>query len=816
MSSTIFSTTSNNTKYIIMGVSLLSLLFIGYFFLSKRNTESGGSAGPKSCTFGIDDKGNCIQPEICGDDNIKPPTDCQDGQTLVCDPVLKKWRCKLSCESESNPFPNDFSYCQTKDIKCHPDRKYYCQSDYCQNGGVLYSTSDGKCTCPKYFSGDKCECDSSKCKDGSIDSKCDKCLSCCDKKTSVDNRCQYYGDNCDNKCDTNEVYYEDEQKCKCPLNSCFKNDDKGNCVHLQTSQCCIQGSVQDGVCICDKNSGWTGPNCDIPICGENGKWDKAQNKCICNLDDNGNPLAAGDKCEYTREKLCSGNGIPQYSNGIASCRCDSGYLGDHCTCINKEKPDELDIFKCEGIYSKCKETSNSDGTYSGRWVDAYKDCNSIYNYYQTQDLWESECTPVIFPNNPYPSYYARCEPKSIPDNEGINIFKSVGPTCFANPTEDQLKNCTAEGDKCYVSWNDKNKDPSLAKSFDRVCICEDKNDVSTYSCRAVTSEKECGPYPPLGFCIGPDGKPVNPSCVPCGNKWVWACDQSNIPAECLEQSYGLTSRKVPHSNKVWWYTREKDTVFPTINMDKCDSDPFNPLIDNKFKGYLSMNSAPGFVSGLGTSDQKFYNWDDDDIINYNVNADIDVTNGKININNTNPYPFPEESSKNLMFDYSYRAQVGCAKMKNQFDANSSYNTRCAPTIDENGNTKKDQNGKIIENGIFTQYCADINKNIIPCINPYYKTDKGHCECNKYYSNVQKNDVKYRGKYCQYSDNETCSGLGIVINDNGLCDYTGGESSFCCYNNCSAMSKKNCKDDKSDDCINCLNSCKKNPYGFRCL
>ena len=795
--------TNNKTKYIIGGAFVLLFVVIGYFFLSKDKTVSpGGSAGPKSCTYGIDDKGNCIQPEKCGN-NIKPPTNCPDGQSLICDPVSKKWRCKLSCESENNPFPYNFSYCQDENIKCS-DGKYYCDK-YCENGGILYSTSDGKCTCPKYFSGDKCECDASKCKDGTIDSNCDKCLTCCDKKSSVDGRCQYYGDNCENKCDKpNEVYYEDDKKCKCPLTSCFKLDNDGNCVALQTSQCCLHGLIEDGVCKCDPNSGWSGPNCDISICGDYGQWDKTQNKCICNKDANGNPLAEGDKCEYTREKLCSGNGIPQYDpmSRIASCKCDDGFSGDHCTCINTEKPNDLDIYRCKGTSFKCQETNNEDGTSSGKWTFSYKNCNDIYQEYGDLEgnEWKKECTQQIYPNNPYPNYNVICEPKSNPDDNGINIFPISQATCFGTPTDDQLKDCRAEGSKCYISWDDKNQNPNTPSAvFNSVCTCKNSDNGATYSCDNVTNLDKCGPPPSDKLCIGADGKPAPPVCTSCDNNYIYTCNTAVLPSSCIISDFRLNPNDVPNPNtnesKVWWNTASNDTVFPTINMDKCESVPFDSLYSPIFApGYLSMESAAGFASKVGTENKKFYNWNDvDNILNYNVNADIvpqdgDITKGKINVNG---YPFPEQAYKGLMFDNRYRALVGCAKIKNQYDPmNGDDNTRCGLGID----------GK--EAGSFKQYCADINGNIIPCsdTNSYYKTDKGYCDCNQYYSNVQKNDVKYKGKYCQYSDNETCSGLGIV-DDNGKCKcLEGNKGPNCQYNDKATCNDRGeSKDDGSCSC-----------------
>jgi hypothetical protein len=51
-------------------------------------------------------------------------------------------------------------------------------------------------------------------------------------------------------------------------------------------------------------------------------------------------------------------------------------------------------------------------------------------------------------------------------------------------------------------------------------------------------------------------------------------------------------------------------------------------------------------------------------------------------------------------------------------------------------------------------------------------DNVSCICDKTYSSTsQGKDVVYKGKYCQYNDNDACHSLGIV-NDDGTCDCQG--------------------------------------------
>jgi len=751
---------TTNNKYILGGIFVVIIALSAYFIFSKKSTTDnggGGGAPGQNCSYGRDSNGNCIiPPDKCGDIPKPPANYCDPDQQLICDPKTQEWRCKSSCETKDNPFPYDFSFCETNNVKCDTNGKYYCKSNYCKNGGVLYSNANGICSCPPGFSGDKCQYDSRKCKGGELDPKTGKCISCCDSTTSYtytgkDGQtkiCNYYGDNCDQKCDDNYAYDPNTGVCVCP--NCFLEKDS-KCSQL--SDCCKNGNIQNGKCVC--SNGWTGVNCDIPICGQYGTWNSTTKKCDCLKDSNGISIAAGDRCQYTQD-MCNGNGFPVTFNGVPSCVCDSKFSGAHCKCDNTQRPKQGED-PCRGISPYCTDNG---------WDMKYLECDDIpkQSLYGTEQIWQKKCTNYLT-GQTYPDYKVKCRRKNNPDKDGINDFFAGAATCNAAPTDDMLAECRQynkdNNNQCYIPSDHPNSgSDKISDFFTSVCTCQQSSSSDggvSYQCQPVTNTDQCGPYPPSGFCSN-----GNPRCVNCGNSYIWACNQSVLPKDCAKSVWKLNPNPIDNSDKVWYNTTTEikpNTVFPTINMDRCNTGltPYNDLSDKiEYQpGYKNLGSAKGFVTKIGTSDQKFYDIDDKNIIVYNINANIDKDNNKISfIDSNNKYPFPDVDWSEM-----HDQNTGCAKLKN-FDPNQEENTKCA--TDSQGNP----------NGNFIQYCADSNYNIVDCgsNSAFYKTDKGYCKCNKYTSNAQpQNDsVEYKGRYCQYNDNDNCSGQGIV-DDKGKCN-----------------------------------------------
>jgi hypothetical protein len=773
------------SKYIILISFILVLIGLAYFlFQGKYNiNDNNGSSDSKVCRYGKDNNGNCIIPELCYD-NSKPSLSCKDNQSLICDPIIKNWRCKLKCESQSNPFPYDFSNCDNSNIKCDSFNKFYCDSNYCKNGGILYSDSNGRCNCQKLFSGDKCECDSSKCKGGEIDKDCNKCLSCCDSETSKNNKCQYYGDNCQNECPPNYVYDKDQQKCICP--ACFKeisdpdNPSKQKCIQLSNDVCCANGTILNNKCIC--KDGWKGPNCDIPPCNSLGKWDENTQKCICNIDENGNPLAAGDNCEYSRDKFCNGNGIPRVVDGVPSCEC-KGFSGPHCTCDNSNKP--TNIFSCKGIYSQCQEIKNTDGSYSGNWIQGYEKCNDIYNDYGGREIWEQKCTSDILGiQYKYPYYKVTCMGLENPDETGaINKFYGRS-TCNNPPLDTDLDNCKRDG--CY--------DIDTSKPFDKACLCsEDSNGYAVYNCQSVQTDTNCGMPPPSGFCKDGNGNIQTPVCYSYDSvNYMWGCPNQVLPKDVIINRDNLISHKKDplgtyKDDNIWYGTKRNDPIYPIVNIDKCDINPFDTLVDNGVfsPGWRSIDQSQAFVSNIGTPQEKYYDRNDSNLLVYNIkNAKITDNGNKIIYDDNDPYPY-SKSFKDLMNNTKDGIFTGCAKIKSDYDPNNENNNKCAFVHPEYSYESDDSyvydsygNKKLKEAGYFQKICADSNNNILfdkdkkyTCDNAYYMTDIGKCNCTFRYKSFAQPDndyVTYKGNYCQYNDNDNCSKQGIV-DDNGKCD-----------------------------------------------
>jgi hypothetical protein len=81
-----------------------------------------------------------------------------------------------------------------------------------------------------------------------------------------------------------------------------------------------------------------------------------------------------------------------------------------------------------------------------------------------------------------------------------------------------------------------------------------------------------------------------------------------------------------------------------------------------------------------------------------------------------------------------------------------------------------------EHGTFIQLCGDPS-NPLPC-SPEDTTTRlniGSCKCGQYQSNAQEGaTVNYKGTNCQFDDNTTCTGNGIV-NGDGVCSCVSYQS-----------------------------------------
>ena len=682
----------------IVGISIVFIIVCVGAYFAFFNKSKGGGDDPDS---GGGIKPAPPPPDTCGG-IIKPVIKCDDGQQLICD--KGKWRCQLKCETNDNPFPIEFRNCNnTDDIKCDEKGRYYCKgSAYCQHGGILYQ--DG-CHCTFPYQGANCQCDSTPCGKGKMGEDC-SCSTCCDPSTSIDGKCTRYGKKCEGDCQQEKglhfVFDPKKGECVCPKGFSLQN---GSCIPID---CGKNGTFNKDTNKCDCiSSDWTGPLCDHKVCGDHGHMG-SEGKCAC---DSG---YAGSVCQFSRAD-CGGHGNPSVDqNDNLVCVCDPDYTGTHCKCKISDMPNITDTDKCRGVYQTCDDTT-------GKWVRGQNPCDKIYQQYgsgTTQD-WAQACAPLLLtPDQQADKETISCVPQTCPSSQ-----PDCPPQFHSYQTCDSpsVKNtCNSSGTCSY-------------------CVCSINNGIPSYSCQTPQQKSECGNIPPSGFCS--DGSSPLPLSVGEGGSLscLWACPGTVLPKDfALKQMGGVENI---NGTNAYWDTSSGTSVYPTMNMDSCMSNPSNLENISPFaSGFRSLGGEYGFIKDYGKSTQQF-------ISASNVPRNVMV------YNYTNGKPLNGTNVVQTMIEDGY----GCAKY-------TSYDLQTAC---------KDDNG--VSRGTFNQDCADINGKPLSCSdkNARIRYDTGSCSCNTYSSKVQGKDVPYKGKYCQYTDDETCHSLGIV-KDDGTCDCVGNK------------------------------------------
>jgi hypothetical protein len=763
---------------IIISILLLSLLFIGYYFLNKKTTKKD-----------LQPPGNAKkepnQPDFCFGD-IFPSISC-DSNTVICDPILKRWRCKLDCENpETNPFPTDFQKCNITDIKCDSNGNYYCDNNYCKNGGKLYNNSSDQCSCPEEYTGKTCEILKSICHNGNSDpDDPTKCSTCCDKTTSIGGKCRHYNGpqkTCENDCDAekkNSVY--DGTKCSCPGG--FIEDGTG--CKATPDICNSDGTVQEngnnkigsnGLCEC--KVGWEGPICQTNKCGDHGTYNTTTLTCDC---ENG---WSGNRCQYSRDS-CSNHGDPQVNDKgeFIKCKCDEGWKGNKCTCEVAAKPTEDDLYHtCRGIYSECTDNG---------WKQTCKNCEGIYSYFGDENKWREQCNSSIVTEVKGSSSYAddgwiaKCSPQSNCDDSQKFTAER---TCNSTPTDSDLVNCKRED--TYIPWTDPNYKPGeyakISAGKTNVCVCSEeevsgKGLYPVWKPVPITDDKRCGPMPPKGLCKSGDVV-VDPHCIaPLGvnGTRAWLCPGQTLPKDIVEEVWPSLKAHELDNNKYYYTTKNGDsfnTIYPTINMDQCYNAPYDQLtsISDFGPGYQTLNSEPGFVKGLSKDNQSgtfisidqarlpnsgfiLFNQGITDNTRIDGKSFDDFSKKFSNINSIS-------SSEYIGKKITNAEKIGGGDYYNKFMVEN--NVNCAKE------RSTDIGSQCMNRGMPVQICSDSNFNIVDCNDPkkYYQYDKVLCLCGKglyYKSDADGQNKYYKGDRCQYSDNTTCNGKGIV-QDDGTC------------------------------------------------
>jgi Notch-like protein len=104
----------------------------------------------------------------------------------------------------------------------------------------------------------------------------------------------------------------------------FFKKEKYSPHNLLNKQCNNTGYFVDSKNTCVCIDGWSGKNCTISDCNNNGKivTDGGISKCVCN------PGYNGDHCQYSDAITCNGNGTV---DNKGKCTCVAGKHGKFCT-----------------------------------------------------------------------------------------------------------------------------------------------------------------------------------------------------------------------------------------------------------------------------------------------------------------------------------------------------------------------------------------------------------------------------------------------------------------------------------------------------
>lgn len=773
-----------NVKVVIFIVIIIAVIGVGYSLSKSSSGESGESGGGNA-------KKAPGQPDICGG-SLFPSLKC-DSDTVICDPIINRWRCKLPCETEKNPFPLNFVNCRIGDIKCDGNGDYYCGDNYCKNGGILYNNPDKQCSCPTEYTGLNCDVATSQCHMGDfnpIDKT--KCDTCCDKDNGIEGMCRYYNgpkQQCENDCETEKKNSVFDVSCVCPKNFI----EKDNICYATPNLCNSDGTEKDekgvnivndnGVCNC--KAGWEGTLCKVKKC-ENGIYNTKTLKCDC-----GDTGFVGNKCQYSSQNSCNGKGTPKVnSQGIFTiCDCNIEYDGQRCSC---KKTDRAKDDNCRGLYEQCTDQG---------WKTSNSSCQDIYSKFGDENAWRSSCSNKVLSTDDYDDgYIPICNENASPGSK--NQITSQR-TCSTIPSDDDLKDCLIDS-SVYIPWKDPgfktNKTSRIPAGISKVCVCESVTTkdglVPKYSVRNVSSEDKCGPIPPKGLCkkgSGTQKEDVDPYCIaPYGEdgERAWVCPGQIVPQNIASDIWNVREHSISGSNKYWYSTNTgKDeinlTVYPVMNMNKCDSRPYDILSSGTTEiepGYKSFNSEAGFVDSLiptnPTYNPTYTSLEDAK----KINSGLLLFNRRIGQDTTVGFKKFPEFSKSIKFqDRLGKKIIGDVKLGDdsidKFINSTQVNANCAKRANVDDYSKCQNGGRSI------QICADKDYNIVECSydTPMYRYDKVLCDC------YGAPDQSTTGDRCQYTNSNTCNNQGVV-DYNGKCEckdgYVGDNCEFSGQNKCS--------------------------------
>ena len=214
----------------------------------------------------------------------------------------------------------------------------------------------------------------------------------------------------------------------------FFKKEKYSPHNLLNKQCNNTGYFVDSKNTCVCIDGWSGKNCTISDCNNNGKivTDGGISKCVCN------PGYNGDHCQYSDAITCNGNGTV---DNKGKCTCVAGKHGKFCAnnCLYGNIVDDKCICNTEKMFSKSTYKYFKQNLYEGQYCNLpvklsnISDMDNIYkNELPSDDDNENDFMLKICPfNKNVKIQNFQCQIDGVPVEKGsLNVGLKDSNDCY--------------------------------------------------------------------------------------------------------------------------------------------------------------------------------------------------------------------------------------------------------------------------------------------------------------------------------------------------------------------------------------------------